>query len=187
MAPSDLPEEPTRDPAGHGFVASHAASIGAVALALFALVKAYAAANFSLTTTSALLTTAPLGVLLGTLASYSYQIFPLLGLAGVAWVASIYRASGWTPICTAVAGFSVLAFLISPWPNLWPPALVFLSVVASHTLARRWVGGRFPRYATRWLPTSWPRPSGWSLRRCPTCGCRSRSLRPRPRPGAKSW
>src|SRR4051794_28234518 len=81
-----VPDRPTRET----FDLQHAAAYGAVALLLFSLLKAYASANFSLTTAAALLTTAPINVLLGTMVSYSYQVFPLLfigfgGLAALMW------------------------------------------------------------------------------------------------------
>jgi ABC-type enterochelin transport system permease subunit len=70
------------------------ASIGAVLLALFTLTKAYAAAKFSLTTASALLTTAPFNVLLGSLTAYSYSVFPLLSLLTLSWAIWLFRREG---------------------------------------------------------------------------------------------
>lgn len=98
------------------------ASLGAAAVTIFALMKVYAAAGFSLTTASALLTTAPLNVLLGSLVSFSYDVFPLLALAALAWLVYLVRSHGWGIDCTAVVGLCVLAILLSPWASLWPPA-----------------------------------------------------------------
>jgi hypothetical protein len=102
--------------------------VGAVALALFVIIKAYSAANYSLTTASALLTTAPLDVLLGTLTSYDYALLPLLALAAWSWVFFSWRATGWTLLSTAIAAFGSITLLLSPWPDLWHTAL-FLGVV----------------------------------------------------------
>ncbi len=109
------------------------ASLGAAALGVFALMKVYAAAGYSLTTASALLTTAPLNVLLGSLVSFSYDVFPLLALGALAWLVHLVRSHGWSIDCTAVAGFSVLAILLSPWANLWPPTLLFAGTLVLYT------------------------------------------------------
>src|SRR5690349_2144661 len=53
----------------------------ALLLGAFAVVKSYAVAHFSLTTGSALLSAAPVSVLLGSLMSYAYWGFPLAAVA----------------------------------------------------------------------------------------------------------
>jgi hypothetical protein len=130
------PLEEASSPPQPPFLSQHLAVVGAIALTLFALVKAYAAANFSLTTASALLTTAPLNVLLGTLTSYSYQIFPLLGLAALTWAIMSFNNGEWMMGLVA-SGFSILALLLSPWRNLWPPALILATLIGSLTLLKR--------------------------------------------------
>ena len=59
--------------------------ISAVAVTTFVTLRAYGAARFSLTTASALITTAPLSVLFGTITSYAYAVLPLLCIVGAAW------------------------------------------------------------------------------------------------------
>jgi hypothetical protein len=112
------------------------ASIGAVLLALFTLTKAYAAAKFSLTTASALLTTAPFNVLLGSLTAYSYSVFPLLSLLTLSWAIWLFRRDGWTIRFVAVATLAVLAFLLSPASSFLPPMLILAAVVGLHSFAR---------------------------------------------------
>src|SRR4051794_28717534 len=57
-------------------LATNLAAAGAVLLTGFALTKAYAVGHFSLTTGAALLTAAPVAVLLGSLMSYAYWGVP---------------------------------------------------------------------------------------------------------------
>jgi hypothetical protein len=137
---------------------------------IFALMKVYAAAGYSLTTASALLTTAPLNVLLGSLVSFSYELFPLLALGALAWLAHLVRSHGWSIDCTALAGFSVLAVLLSPWADLWPPVLVLAGIFLLHTVLVRlfrirvanWrllsnlVGGFFVVMALKMIVTTLP-------------------------------
>jgi hypothetical protein len=146
------------------------ASLGAAAVGIFALMKVYAAAGFSLTTASALLTTAPLNVLLGSLVSFSYELFPLLALGALAWLVHLVRSHGWGIDCTAVAGFSVLAILLSPWADLWPPTLVLIGTLLVHIFLVRvfrireanWrllsnlVGGFFVLMALKMILTTLP-------------------------------
>jgi hypothetical protein len=132
------------------------ASLGASGLVLFALIKAYAAANFSLTTASALLTTAPLNVLLGTLVSYSYQIIPLLALAALCWAVGTWRLHPWHPLSLLAFGLSVLFLLLSPWRNFWPMAVAFAVVLGLYAVAARLLRGSGATSALgasrRWLP-----------------------------------
>jgi hypothetical protein len=57
-----------------------------VLAALFVLLKAFAVSNYSLTTTGALITTAPLTVLLGSLASYLYLMLAVMALMLPVWL-----------------------------------------------------------------------------------------------------
>jgi len=114
-------------------------SIGAVGLTLFVLLKTYAAAHYSLTTASALLTTAPLDVVLGTLTSYEYGVMPLLALGAWSWAVAQWKASGWSLMPVAVAAFGLLAFLLSPWEDLGFAVLglaVFVAVRVGLELAK---------------------------------------------------
>jgi hypothetical protein len=120
----------------------HFVPIGGVALGIFVLVKCYAAAGYSLTTAAALLTSAPLTVLLGTLTSYDYQLFPLLGLAALSWTLMIWRAAGWSIWCTVAAALSVLALLLSPPANLWLPTAALLLLTGARVAVRKWAAGR---------------------------------------------
>jgi hypothetical protein len=131
----DVEERPAAE--GGGFDLQNAATIGAVGLALFTLLKAYAAAKFSLTTAAALLTTAPLSVFLGTMVSYSYQIFPLLALAAVTWLRYDHaRSRVWGPANWAALVVAVLALLVSPWRYLVLSAGVLGSLVLLCELGR---------------------------------------------------
>lgn len=98
------------------------ATVGAISLALFLFLKAYAAAKFSLTTASALLIDAPLSVLLGTLISYAYFVLPVLSVASLAWFVALQPSATsskhlWRP-AALVTG--LLTGALSPWPYLWP-------------------------------------------------------------------
>lgn len=110
-------EEPRKATHGRPMDPELAAPLAVAALIVFTLLKAYAAANFSLTTAGALLTTAPINVFLGTLESYSYDVFPLIGLAALTWALIGFRAHGWdhwrtawgtTSIQISGSGFRIL-------------------------------------------------------------------------------
>ncbi|MCV2490736.1 hypothetical protein OF117_15355 [Geodermatophilus sp. YIM 151500] len=99
--------------------AARLGAMGAAFLTGFALVKAYAVANFSLTTGSALLTTAPVSVLLGSLMSYAYWLFPLTAIA-LFWACRRAGRRGWSGGCTVLLAGGVLTALLSPVrPLLW--------------------------------------------------------------------
>jgi hypothetical protein len=110
---------------------------GAAIVTIFALVKTYAAAAYSLTTASALLTTAPVTVLLGTLTSYEYEILPLLGLAALCWVVVATRDAGWSIWCIAAASLGLIAILLSPGWYLAITAAAFGTFVGLSLLLRR--------------------------------------------------
>jgi hypothetical protein len=93
--------------------------VASLFLIFFLLLKAYAVSRYSLTTTGALITSAPLTVLLGTIASYLYLVLPILAITLIAWlwrnsrteqpVSPIYRAGALL--------VALIAFLLSPIPN----------------------------------------------------------------------
>jgi hypothetical protein len=116
------------------------AIVGAILLPLFVFLKAYGAAEFSLTTAAALLSTAPLSVVLGTLISYAYLILPLVSLASLAWlIAQRSSTSNTSPFWVGVAAVvAVVTGALSPWPYLWPWMALLALPVAISWLGRRW-------------------------------------------------
>ncbi|MGR7026257.1 hypothetical protein [Geodermatophilus sp. URMC 62] len=137
--------------------AAHLSIVGAVLLTGFALVKSYAVGHFSLTTGAALLTTAPLTVLLGSLMSYAYWVLPLAALA-LAYGAhrSRRRSGAWTWEGAAMLGLAAFAALLSPVCPLLTCTLAFLAFLAVARAPR--VTGRTgpdaqehrPRWRSRW-------------------------------------
>jgi hypothetical protein len=114
-------------------LAAHLGAVGAVILTAFALLKCYAVAHFSLTTGSALLTTAPLSVLLGSLMSYAYWTLPLASLALLSLV--IQKERSWGGETAALAGGAVLTALLSPMkPLIWCVAALAAFVIVSKLL-----------------------------------------------------
>lgn len=113
------------------------AFVGALVLGIFVLLKCYAAARFSLTTASALLTTSPTNVLLGSLTLYAYQLFPLLGLASLCFAVASKHAHGWNLTCLLCAAFAVLAFAVSPLLYIVLTAGPLLLIVLGHFTWRR--------------------------------------------------
>ena len=146
--PASAPGAAPDRPADGALDFKHAATYGAVGLVLFTLLKAYASANFSLTTAAALLTTAPISVLLGTMVSYSYQIFPLLFMAFAAWTVVIWRSTGWGPLATGTTVCAVIALLVSPPSYLWQQVETVLIVALSLVLCAKLV---ISTKKTRWV------------------------------------
>lgn len=125
-----------------------------IVLVAVALVKAYCVAHFSLTSTGALLTSAPLNVLLGSIAQYLYLILPLstVGLFGtVAYFLSEKRHLAW---CLPLLGSAFLLALLSPWVYLWPVTIGAL-VVTGLVFGLEFLLGR------RDNNTSWERRRRW--------------------------
>ncbi|MEU4218349.1 hypothetical protein [Actinoplanes sp. NPDC026623] len=92
--------------------------MGSVLLVVVFLVKAFAVARYSLTTTTGLIAAAPLQVVLGTISIYSYVVMPALAL-GVGWLAVSWwrdpeRASYPAATWTIAAGIIVITTLMSP-------------------------------------------------------------------------
>src|SRR4051812_37938048 len=111
-------------------ITARLAALGAVVLSSFALVKCYAVAHFSLTTGSALLTTAPLSVLLGTVMSYACWILPLgaLALGSLAWVRKQRGGGGGEIVALVLATLAAAA--LSPLMPLLVTTGSFLLVLA---------------------------------------------------------
>lgn len=147
--------------------AAHLSIVGAVLLTAFALVKSYAVGHFSLTTGAALLTTAPLTVLLGSLMSYAYWVLPLAALALAYGAHRARRRSGaWTWEGAAMLGLAAFAALLSPVRPLLTCTLAFLAFLAV---------ARAPRVAARTGPDAQEHRPRWrsrwaSLSRSPLLG-----------------
>lgn len=149
---ADIPTQRDRDPAdiekrsareASSIDAKHLASFGAVGLALFALLKTYAAAEFSLTTAAALITAAPVNVLLDSIVSYSYEFFPLLALAAIAWAwADFRRTRAWGIANWIAVVIALLALIVSPVRELLISAAPLAFLVALSCggtwLEKRW-------------------------------------------------
>ncbi len=90
--------------------------VGGVITALFVMLKAFAVSNYSLTTTGALITTAPLTVLLGSLASYLYLLLAVMAFGLPVWV--VLHAGElnryFLGVCVALW---VVTLLLLPVPN----------------------------------------------------------------------
>jgi hypothetical protein len=118
-------------------LSEHLTYVAALALVLFALAKTYAVANFSLTTAGALLTTAPLAVLLGTLTSYDYFFFPILALASGCVGALVWRREGFNGVAAGAGAVAVIAVLLSPVRDLVWVAGTFVAFLTVHKFAVR--------------------------------------------------
>ncbi|BCJ48051.1 hypothetical protein GCM10010168_24110 [Actinoplanes ianthinogenes] len=133
---------PEREPGGLPDL-QRAATYAGVALTVFTLLKVYAVAYFSVTTAAALLTTAPINVFLTSMVSVSYQLFPLLALALLAYAAEAWRSSGLSTTVISALGVAAVAVCVSPWVYLWQVTLfvvgvrlsLFVLVLASDAVA----------------------------------------------------
>lgn len=110
-------------------------------LVLLVLVKAYGVARFSLTTGTALVTAAPLSVLIGTLALYEYAFLAALAAAAF-WLFIMGLLTGgelrrWTPLTFALFLF---ATLLSP-----PQYLYWTFAAAAVSLALYLIIAKIPR------------------------------------------
>src|SRR4051812_43744068 len=96
------PDKGSQDPVSDGFdldefTRTHLTAVVALVIALFALVKCYAAAGYSLTTAGALLTASPGGVLLGALTRYAYELCALISAGAFCLVVLGRRRKGRVP------------------------------------------------------------------------------------------
>lgn len=102
--------------------------VAALLLTLLVLAKAYGAARFSLTTGTALVTAAPVSVLVGTLASYLYAFMAFLTAVSLwIFIKGLHRKSELRPWCPLTFAVTLFAGLLTPIPYLiW--ALIFSGV-----------------------------------------------------------
>jgi hypothetical protein len=100
---------------------------GSSMLVILFLIKAYGVARYSLTTTAALVTTAPVSAALGTLAIFGYLVMPVLVVIAGWFLVDNRRqyTKVWWPLLAALA---VIAALLSPLPYL---AIVSVAVVVA--------------------------------------------------------
>ena len=131
----------------------HAAQLGALAVGLFLLMKTYSVSNYSLTTASALLTAAPVAVILGTLTSYEYVMWPLLCMASGALAVRLWVRERWSVAFLITAGLTVATGLLSPPLYLALGLLAILAVCLAHALVSRAVTSSHGGEAPAWLPT----------------------------------
>ncbi|MEU7905652.1 WD40 repeat domain-containing protein [Actinoplanes sp. NPDC049118] len=134
--------------------------MGSVLLVVVFLVKAFAVARYSLTTTSGLIAAAPLQVVLGTISIYSYVVMPALAL-GVAWLSVCWwrdpeRASYPAATWTIAMGIIVVTMLMSP-TEFFLVGLALVAICVRLELGIR--RGAPPGVATAW----WESPARWSL------------------------
>jgi hypothetical protein len=111
------------------FVTEHITTLLALSLGLFMLVKCYAAGRYSLTTASALLTTSPVNVLLGTITRYAYELVTLVGLGAICLLIAQVRRDGWTMVSTGLALVVLLFIPLSPLKNLWRTTALLVLVL----------------------------------------------------------
>lgn len=90
---------------------------GSVTAGVLLLVKAYGVGHYSLTNTGALITTAPVTAILGTLASYEYLMWPLLAVGLLWWL--LASATTYSQRIVALV-LAVVAALLSPLSYLLP-------------------------------------------------------------------
>jgi hypothetical protein len=102
---------------------------GSSVLVILFLIKAYGVARYSLTTTAALVTTAPVSAALGTLAIFGYLVMPfLVVIAGWFLLANWKQYTKvWWPLLAALA---VIAALLSPLSYLvYVGGAVFIAII----------------------------------------------------------
>lgn len=141
-SPDAQEEDPPRRASGVNLFTTHTTLIGAIVVGLFVLMKTYSVAKYSLTTASALLTTAPLTVILGTITSYEYGIWPLLSLASLGVATSWLRHRESVVAGVALLGLSLVAALLSPARYLFAGAVAWVVVVALHSAVGSWLRQR---------------------------------------------
>ena len=112
------------------------AKVAPAVLILLLLVKVYGVAHYSLTTATALVTAAPLSVLLGTLALYEYAVMAALAATALLWTVSLFftekrELRKWAPLALVLG---IFAALVTP--------LFYL----------RWAGAAFALVLIVWLP-----------------------------------
>ncbi len=157
----DLPRVTRHDPPGAGppetsdswgILTTHATQLSALGVGLFLLMKTYSVSRYSLTTASALLTAAPVGVILGTLTSYEYMLWPLMSVAAGLLAARLWSREGLSVACLGAAGLCAASALLSlPLYLAIGGIAVVAACVAQAALARAAVRDGEPPPA--WLPS----------------------------------
>jgi hypothetical protein len=115
--------------------------------------KTYSVARYSLTTASALLTAAPVAVILGTLTSYEYVLWPLLSLASGAVAVRLWSRERWSVAFLITAGLAVATALLSPPAYLAVGLLLILAVCLLVEGLARVVTSSHHGDPPRWLPS----------------------------------
>jgi hypothetical protein len=131
---ADGTEHPAAKPVGLEWATI--AKVAPALLILLLLVKVYGVAHYSLTTATALVTAAPLSVLLGTLALYEYAVMAALAATALLWTISLFFTEErdlrkWAPLALVLGIFTAL---VTP--------LFYL----------RWAGAAFALVLLAWLP-----------------------------------
>jgi hypothetical protein len=111
--------------------------LGSVALFAVFMAKAYGVAGYSLTTTTALVTSTPLAIVIGTVALYTYAFAALAAVVGVALFiggfVKQYRDQ-LRPLMPVTGVIAVFAILLSPWRFTVDAAVVGAIVPACYGL-----------------------------------------------------
>jgi hypothetical protein len=140
-------------PDSWGILTTHATQLGALGVGLFLLMKTYSVSHYSLTTASALLTAAPVGVILGTLTSYEYMLWPLMSVAAGLLAARLWNREGLSVACLGAGGLSAASALLSlPLYLAIGGVAVVAACVAQAALARA-VGRDEAGAPPAWLPS----------------------------------
>ena len=120
-------------------------------LILLLLVKAYGVSRFSLTTGAALVTAAPLSVLIGTLALYEYAFIAALAAVAFWLFVTGMRTSGelrrWTPLTFALFLFATL--LAPPLYLYWTFGAVIVSFILYRTMSSSRIAKKYYLRLTR--------------------------------------
>ena len=128
---------PAADNGSSGFDATFI-QVMSFLLVLLLLIKAYGVARFSLTTSVALVTAAPLSVLIGTLELYAYAFIAALAAAALWLLIMGMLANGelrrWTPLTFALFIFATL--LAPPLYLYWTFGVVVVSLTLYEILEK---------------------------------------------------
>jgi hypothetical protein len=147
------PEDRAEAAPSWGILTAHAAQLSALGIGLFLLMKTYSVARYSLTTASALLTAAPVAVILGTLTSYEYELWPLLSLAAGALAGRLWTREGLSVAFLLTAGLSLACALLSPPVYLLAALIGIAAVCVAHEAVRRSLARARADGLPSWFPT----------------------------------
>jgi hypothetical protein len=139
----------TSDAADNGPARLNLKLLGSIALFAVLIAKAYGVAGYSLTTTTALVTSTPLAIVIGTVALYTYAFAAFAAVVGVALLVGGFvkqyrdRLRPLMPVTGVVA---IFAILLSPWRYTVDAAVVAALVPACYGLLRA-LGGKTSLHA----------------------------------------